>query len=193
MIRARLNQTKLSADIPVQTFRQTIALGRQVICEERKRSRVKACRYARHIRAHGFTRGYTDGVAAAQAECIAVLQGLRHCYEEAINAAKSDTQALAKELAERIIDSTLFSRPEVLLMWIQECLQILKRSRSLHLSFNPLYQGVMQRISEQLPAGINLKLDPSLTNTDFILSSDQGGIEFCWRDILNEPTTYKAQ
>jgi flagellar biosynthesis/type III secretory pathway protein FliH len=193
MIRARLVPTQLSPDIPVQTFRHTVSLGRQVICEERKRSRAKACRYAKHVRARGFEKGYQEGLAAAQAECAAALQALRNCYEEAINAAKSDTQALATNLAERIIDTTLMARPEVLLAWIQESLQILKRARSLHLAFQPRYQGIMEQVSEHLPDGVTIQADPSLTEADFILSSESGGVEFSWRDILRERPHYSPQ
>jgi flagellar biosynthesis/type III secretory pathway protein FliH len=186
MIRARLVPTQLSPDIPVQTFKHTMTLGRQVICEERKKSRAKACRYAKHIRARGFAQGYKEGLAAAQAECAAALQALRNCYEEAINSAKSDTHALAINLAERIIDSTLLARPEVLLAWIQESFEILKRARSLRLSFHPRYQGIMHQVSKHLPDGIALQADSSLTDADFILSSEHGGVEFSWRDILHE-------
>lgn len=193
MIRTQLNPTQLSPDISVQTFSHTLALGRQSICEERKRSRSKACRYAKRIRARGFSRGYSDGLSAAQAECTATLQALRSCYEDAINAAKSDAQALATNLAELIIDRTLLSRPEVLLAWIEESLQILKRTRSLHLSFHPRYKGVMQQLSERLPDGISVQADSSLTDTDFIVRSEHGGVEFSWRDVLYAKTSQQAQ
>jgi flagellar biosynthesis/type III secretory pathway protein FliH len=196
MIRARLIPNQLSPDIPVQAFKHTITLGRQVICEERKRSRAKAYRYAKHIRARSFAKGYNEGLAAAQAECTAALQALRNCYEQAINAAKSDTHALATNLAERIIDSTLLMRPEALLAWIHESLQILKRARSLHLLFQPRYGDIMQQVSKHLPDGITIEADPSLTDVDFILSSENGGVEFSWRDILHERpshNTHKAQ
>jgi flagellar biosynthesis/type III secretory pathway protein FliH len=186
MLKARLVPTQLAPDITVQTFKQTIKLGRSVLCEERKKSRHKACRYAKHIRARGFSKGYQEGLAAAQEECAAALRALRSCYEDALSAAKHDAHALATALAERIIDSTLLERPEVLLAWIQESLQMLKRSRTLHLSFQPRYSGVMQQVMPHLPEGITAQADSSLTEADFIMNGESGGVEFSWRNILQD-------
>jgi flagellar biosynthesis/type III secretory pathway protein FliH len=193
MLRARLNPTQLAPDISVQTFKQTVSLGRAVLSEERKKSRQKACRYAKHIRSRGYSKGYHDGLAAAQEECAAALRALRSCYEDALTAAKHDAHALATALAERIIDSTLLERPEVLLAWIQESLQMLKRSRALHLSFQLRYAGVMQQVMPHLPEGITAQADASLTEADFIMSGESGGVEFSWRNILHDPQPSSAQ
>jgi flagellar biosynthesis/type III secretory pathway protein FliH len=192
MIRARLVTTRPSADISFESFRNTITLGRAAICQERKRSRNKACRYAKFIRSRGFTTGYAEGLATAQAECTAALHAIRSCYEDAVDSARGDTHALAIALAERIIDSALRERPELLLAWIQESLLILKRSRSLHLTFQPQYRGVMQHISKDLPNGITVQEDPSLTDADFIISNEHGGVEFSWRDTLHELATDRS-
>jgi len=186
MLQARLIPTQLAPDVTVQTFKRTIQIGRKVLCDERKRSRQKACRYAKHIRERGFAKGYQEGLAAAKAECEATLRALRNCYEDAINAAKSDTHALATSLAERIIDTSLLERPEVLLAWIQEALQLLRRSRNLHLSYQPRYASVMQQVLNHLPQNITASADPCLLEADFTINSDSGGIEFSWRNALQD-------
>jgi flagellar biosynthesis/type III secretory pathway protein FliH len=193
MRKARLVPTQLAPEITVQTFKQTLTMGRSVLCDERKKSRQKASRYAKYIRARGFTTGYQAGLAAAQEECAAALRALRSCYEDALTAAKNDAHALATALAERIIDSTLLERPEVLLAWIQESVQMLKRSRNLHLSFQPRYAGVMQQVMPHLPEGVTAQADASLTDADFILSGDSGGVEFSWRNILHDHQPSSAQ
>ena len=193
MLRARLVPTQIAPDVPVQTFKDTVGLGRQVLAKERQRSRQKAHRYARHIRERGYSKGYQEGLAAAQAECAAALRAIRSCYEDALTAAKHDTHALATTLAERIIDSTLLERPEVLLAWIQEALQLLKRSRNLHISFQPQYCGVMQQIAEHLPQGITAHVDPALTDADFAINGDSGGIEFSWRNAISDRLSPNSQ
>lgn len=193
MLRARLLPTQIAPDVTVQTFKDTVTLGRQVLSEERRRSRQKAHRYARHIRERGFTKGYQEGLAAAQAECTAALRALRSCYEDALTAARNDTHALATSLAERIIDSTLLERPEVLLAWIQESLQLLKRSRNLQISFQPRYSGVMQQIAAHLPQGITAQVDPALTDADFAINGDSGGVEFSWRNALSDHVSPRSQ
>lgn len=189
MIRARLRSTSLAPDISVQAFKQTVNLGRSVVCHERKRSRHKAYRYAQYVRARSFARGYQEGLAQAQHECLAALQALRNCYEDALSAAKNDAHALATALAERIIDSSLIERPEVLMAWIQEGLQVLKRARTLHLSYQPRYTAMMERIAPHLPQGITTTADGSLGEADFVISSESGGIEFSWRGILHDKPT----
>lgn len=196
MLRARLLPTQIAPDVTVQTFKDTVTLGRQVLSEERRRSRQKAHRYARHIRERSFSKGYQDGLAAAQAECTAALRALRSCYEDALTAASNDAHVLACSLAERIIDSTLLERPEVLLAWIQESLRLLKRSRNLHISFQPRYSGVMQQIAEHLPEGITAQVDPKLIDADFAIAGDSGGVEFSWKNALSDhvrPSSQGAQ
>jgi hypothetical protein len=176
--------TNWASDIPVQTFRDTIRLGRQVISDERRRSRQKALRYAKKIRSRSFNSGYQAGLVAAQGECLVMLQALRGCYEEAVVTARGDTLALATALATRIIDTTLLERPEVLLAWIEEGLGVLKRARSLHLVFQPRYEVVMRTIAARLPNTITTQADPSLTDADFAIRSEIGGVEFSWRSAL---------
>jgi flagellar biosynthesis/type III secretory pathway protein FliH len=187
------NNPNLAPEIPVQTFRDTIKLGRGIISDERRRSRLKALRYAKKIRSRGFNRGYQAGLAAAQGECLVMLQALRGCYEDAVVAAKSDTIALATALAERIVDTTLLERPEVLLAWIEEGLGVLKRSRSLHLSFQPRYQALIEHIQMRLPDTITAEADASLSDSDFVIRSEIGGVEFSWRSVLKHPEYCNAE
>lgn len=192
MLRARLLPTRIAPDVTVRTFKDTVRLGRQVLSEERRRSRQKAHRYAKHVRQRGFSKGYQEGLAAAQSECAAALHALRSCYEDALIAARDDTHALATSLATRIIDSTLLERPEVLLAWIQESLQLLKRSRNLTISFRPRYFDVMQQIAAHIPQGITAQVDPTLTDADFAINGDSGGIEFSWRNALSDGLNHSS-
>ena len=175
----------LNPDIPLTTFKETVRLGRQVISDERKRSRRKALRYAKAIRSRSFNKGYQAGLLAARNECAQTVGALRGCYQEALLTAKGDTLALATALAERIIDSTLIEKPETLLVWIEEGLSVLSRARDIHLAFNPRYEGVMRHLEQHLPETIRIHADPSLSDADFIIRSELGGIEFSWRNALN--------
>lgn len=185
-IRTRIVPPTLQSDTSVQAFRHTIKLGRKMIGEERTKSRQKARRYAQYMRTRSFQKGYEEGLQAAQEQCKAALHALRSCYEDAIHAATSDTQAMATALAERIIGSTLLEHPEVLVAWVHEALQLLKRSKTLHISFHPQYNNIMQQVLAELPEGITAHSDPSLTDSDFFIQADSGGVEFTWRNIITE-------
>jgi flagellar biosynthesis/type III secretory pathway protein FliH len=164
-----------------------MSLGRSILGQERRRSRQRALHYAALVKSRGFSKGYQEGLASAHRECAATLEALRNCYEGALALAAKDTHTLAVHLAERIVDRALMQHPEILFAWIEHCLGILRRSRTLQLSFKPQYEEVMLHVTQQLPPGLVVRSDASLTKADFIISGDNGDIEFAWRKALEEP------
>lgn len=186
MINARLLPTSLPPDLSIKNYRAIIEGGRNQIAQQQNRSRGKALTYARHIRAKGFNKGYQEGLEAARAECLQAMRAMRECYEQALDAARQDALAIARNLAEKIVDTTLLGHPEALLAWIQQSTAILKRGRNLNLSYHPRYEAMLHQIAPHLPSGITISSDPNLSDSDFVLQSDSGGVEFSWRTALND-------
>ncbi len=187
MLKAKLIPTGISTDITVQAFRKTIDLGRDTVAAERAKSRHKALQYSRFARERAFKKGYHAGLATAQQECLDAIKALRNCYEEVLRTASEDTRALAKSIAEKIIDTTLTTRPETLIAWIEEGLSFLKESRDLCISINPRYSALLDKISAQLNHGVSIKIDSNFSDKDFTIDSSRGGVEFSWRDTVNGP------
>ncbi len=181
----------ITHDLSASALRQTIKLGRTTIAQERKRSRAKSARYSRYIRRRGFSQGYQEGLAQGRNECIDLIKGLRGCYEDAINAAANDTLALATSIAEKIIDTTLTTRPEALMAWISEGLSLLKGSREIHIALNKRYLNIINEISPLLTSGVSIRVDRELSETDFIIEGSRGGIEFSWRSTIQPASELK--
>jgi flagellar biosynthesis/type III secretory pathway protein FliH len=186
MIQARLLPTSLQPETSLESYRNLIAQGRQVIAQERLKSRKKALGYARHIRERGYHDGYAAGLAAAQHNCQSAIDALKARYDEALSAAKADVQQLAQTLAEHIVNKALLERPEALARWINDSVNLLKRSRTLKLSYNPRYESIMEQVAEKIPQGVVAYSDSSLTDTDFVLEADSGGVEFAWKKVIEE-------
>jgi flagellar biosynthesis/type III secretory pathway protein FliH len=184
MIQARLLPTSLQPEVPLETYRTLVAQGRQAVAQERLKSRGKALEYARHIRERGYNDGYAAGLKAAQEQCQAAIQALKARYDDALDAAKSDSQQIAQGIAEQIIDKTLLEKPAALAKWINEAVALVKRARTFKLGYNPRYEPIIQRVVDGIPKEITVYPDPSLSEKDFILEADTGGVEFAWRQIL---------
>jgi flagellar biosynthesis/type III secretory pathway protein FliH len=191
MFRAKLMPAGITHDLSVSALRQTIKLGRTTIAQERKRSRAKSVRYSRYIRRRGFSQGYQEGLAQGRNECIDLIKGLRGCYEDVINAAANDTLALATSIAEKIIDTTLTTRPEALMAWISEGLSLLKGSREIHIALNKRYLNIINEISPLLTSGVSIRVDRELSETDFIIEGSRGGIEFSWQSAVQSVSELK--
>jgi flagellar biosynthesis/type III secretory pathway protein FliH len=184
MIRARLLPTSLQPEISLETYRNLIAQGRQVIAQDRTKSRRKALQYAHHIRERGYKNGYEAGLQAAHDDCQAALHALRARYEDALLAARADALALAQSLAEQLVDRAFLETPEALARWINDSIALVKRSRTLKLTYNPRFEPIMQRILERIPQGVTASPDPTLQELDFVLEGEMGGVEFAWKDIM---------
>jgi flagellar biosynthesis/type III secretory pathway protein FliH len=194
MIKARLVPTVPRQDLAIGAYREIIQEGRKALAASRQASRAKALRYAKYIRARGFSRGYQDGLTVGSAECKTAAEELRHYYQKALDRARDDIYALAQELASQIVDVTLDQRPEIFTAWIHQSLVALKRSRNLHVSLNPRYKKLLDCINGQLPEGISTSLDPTIGSIDFRLEGECGGVEFAWRDLIAAtPTRVKPQ
>jgi flagellar biosynthesis/type III secretory pathway protein FliH len=191
MFKAKLMPAGIIQDLSVSALRQTIKLGRTTIAQERKRSRAKSARYSRYIRRRGFGQGYQEGLAQGRNECIDLIKGLRGCYEDAINAAANDTLALATSIAQKIIDTTLTTRPEALMAWISEGLGLLKDSREIHIALNKRYLNIINEISPLLTSGVSIRVDRELSEADFIIEGSRGGIEFSWQSAVQSVSELK--
>ena len=165
MFKAKLMPAGITQDLSVSALRQTIKLGRATIAHERKRSRSKSARYSRYIR--------------------------RSCYEEALNTAANDTLALATSIAEKILDTTLTTRPAALMAWISEGLSLLKGSREIHIALNKRYLNIINEISPLLTSGVSIRVDRELSETDFIIEGSRGGIEFSWQSAIQSVSELK--
>jgi flagellar biosynthesis/type III secretory pathway protein FliH len=163
-----------------------IAHGRQVIAQERLKSRNKALGYARHIRERGYQDGYAAGLQAAHDTCQAAMDALKARYDDALSAAKADLQQLAQNLAEHLVDKALLEKPEALARWINDSIALLKRSRTLKLTYHPRYESIMQHVAERIPQGIAAHPDPTLESADFVLEADSGGVEFAWKKVIQD-------
>jgi hypothetical protein len=80
----------------------------------------------------------------------------------------------------------LEQKPEILTTQVAKALDILKRGRNFHLSYHPRYEDSITRAAPILPPGTTLQADPSLTNVEFRLTSEEGAVESAWREALRE-------
>jgi flagellar biosynthesis/type III secretory pathway protein FliH len=129
-------------------------------------------------------KAYQEGLSAAQNEIAAATAGIRTQYEDALAAAASDAKAAATAVAAQVIPAALATDPAILSHWIDQALSLLRRSRTLQLTYHPKYGEIMQRIAQTLPTGISISADATLTDRDFILVGDTGGVDFSWQDAL---------
>lgn len=185
MIKARLLPASLTQDVVIDTYRQVVREGRSAVAASRRASRSKALRYVKHLRSRGFTKGYLDGLSAARSDIQAAMEDLRNCYHDALSNAQQDIQSLAQQLATQVVDASIVEQPEIFAVWVQKAIAALKRSRTLHLSLNPRYKGVLCTIATHLPEGVSIALDPTAASIDFRLEGDMGGIEFSWREVIS--------
>jgi flagellar biosynthesis/type III secretory pathway protein FliH len=184
MIKARLVPAPLRQDLAIGAYREILQEGRKALSASRRASRAKTLRYAKHIRARGFSRGYQEGLKVSSSECKEAVEELRNCYQRVLDNAQQDLQVLAEQLASQIIDATIVVKPEIFAAWILEARNALKASKAFHLSLNPRYQNLLEHLATTLPEGIATRLDPTIGSLDFRLEGDVGGVEFAWRKAL---------
>lgn len=188
MIRARLRPTEIQPEVSLQAYRTLIQSGRTEIAQERLRSRNKSLSYARFIRKKAFSKGYLEGLAAAQNDYAQAMQALRLRYSTILDAAKEDTRALAYLLVERLIDMSALENPAILEAWIHQGLETLKQTRNLVIAYHPRYERMMSFLASRLPQGISTRSDKNIQDVDFLIRGEAGGVEFSWRSALREST-----
>jgi flagellar biosynthesis/type III secretory pathway protein FliH len=184
MIRATLTPPRLPLHMTLDVLRALIKNGRRELAQERKSSRLKAQRYAEFVRRRERLKAYQEGLSAAQNEIAGAVAAIRMHYEGALEAASEDAKAAAAAVAAQVIPAALMTDPAILSHWIAQALSLLRRSRTLQLTYNPKYHEIMQRVIPTLPAGISVSPDVTLTDRDFTLTGDLGGVEFSWQDAL---------
>lgn len=186
MIRARLRPTHIPPEIPLLAYKNLLKEGRSKIATERLRARKRAHSYARFVRQRGFSKGYMEGLAAAQADYTQAMHDLRLRYGTVVEAAQKDTIDLAQSIAERFIEASAIENPKILAKWIEESLTILKHSRQLLITYHPRYERMMPLLAPALPEGISIQADARLKDIDFTIQGAAGGIEFAWRDAIGD-------
>lgn len=185
MIRATLSPPRLPLHMTLDVMRDLMQKGRRELAQERRLSRVKARRYADFVCRRERQKAYQEGLSAAQNEIAAAIAGIRTQYEDALAAAASDANAAATAVAAQVIPAALATDPAILSHWIDQALILLRRSRTLQLTYHPKYGEIMQRIAPTLPTGISISADATLRDRDFMLVGDTGGVDFSWQDVLS--------
>jgi flagellar biosynthesis/type III secretory pathway protein FliH len=115
-----------------------------------------------------------------------VIEGLRNTYEDAIDKARNDMHAAARAIAEQVIPTRLLSDPQIFEHWVNEAVVLLKRSKTLQITYHPQYHDIMQQVAQKLPAGIALAADHTAQEYAFAINGDVGGIEFTWTSPLEQ-------
>ena len=184
MIRATLTPPRPPLQMTLGILRTLTEKARSELARERTVSRLKARRYAEFVRRRERRKAYQEGLSAAQNEIATAIAAIRTHYEGALEAASRDAKAAAAAAAAQVVPAVLTTDPAVLSHWIDQALSLLRRSRTLQLTYHPKYHEIMQRVIPTLPAGISVSLDTTLTGRDFVLMGDIGGVEFSWQDAL---------
>lgn len=186
MIKSSLRPTPLRSESGLETFRQMIREARAIIAETRRCSRTKALRYARRTRTRGYSDGYRAGLQVAHDQCREVIEELKRGYLQILDKAASDIEQLARITAGEIVDSALMTHPELLRSWIQQSIAALKGVRTLKVSLHPRYTPLVEMLSMSLPEGVALSIEQISSAVDFRVEGETGGIEFSWRDAIQQ-------
>lgn len=184
MIRARLRPTELQPETSIHAYQNLIRQGRAELANTRLRSRKRAVSHARFMKKRGYAQGYQAGVDEAKADCARAIEALRDAYSTALEAAQKDILATAQAMAERFIDRSLLENPEIMSSWIQQSIEVLKRSRPLTLHYHPRYERIMATVAPTLPTEVSARADSKLDGIDFTIAGEPGGVEFSWRESL---------
>lgn len=186
MITAVLKGTGTTPHLPIEWCRALVRSAREEAHEVSLRIRRRTVHLARRIRERARRRGYQDGLEAAKRETQEVLDGIRACYADVVSKAEQDALALAYQLAAKVVQHTLEQHPEALVPFLSKSLQILKRGRTFHISYNPRYERSIRLAAPSLPTGITLHADPGLKDIGFCLSCEEGAVESAWCEALRE-------
>jgi flagellar biosynthesis/type III secretory pathway protein FliH len=187
-MKAQLIGAPLRSDLTLEVLQNIQQAHRMRLVKQQQASRKKMLRYARWARARGFSKGYIEGASKHSEDVLQAIAGIKRCYHEALEVASQDTQVVARKLVTRVIEDISVNDSQHLEKWISHALLFLKKNRPLTLYYNPRYQDVIQNVRSNLPSSITVQVAPDLDHTDFYLEEDNGGIEFSWREIIEDPS-----
>ena len=184
MIRAIIKPLGSHPELSVQACRAIIQEARAKAALSTLRSRKRALRYAHHVREQSAQRGYRAGVEAARADLREVAEGLRSHYGDLLELAQRDSRAMALLACEELIGATFANNSATLLPWLNEALEIVKRSRDITIYYHPRYERFFRDISPTLPTNITVRCGDIAQLTDFAIRGELGQVEFAWRETL---------
>lgn len=186
MIRAKLIPPSARPEIAVDVLYAALHRAHSQAKERVAMTRRKCAKHHRLTRRRGYAAGYRSGLLAATQEMRSAIEGITSTYREAVELAKVDITSLARAFAVRVIERNLREDPEILQSWIHSAVTLLGSSRTVALVYHPRYSAILERLSLQLPPHITLSTSQELGDADFVLSGDNGSLEWCWRKALED-------
>lgn len=188
-MKAQLISAPLRSDLTLEVLQNIQQADRKRLVQQQQDSRKKMLRYARWARARGFSQGYIEGAEKYSEDVLHAIASIKSCYNEAIEIAVQDTQMVARKMVSRVIEDISVNDSQHLEKWIDHALSFLTKNRPLTLYYNPRYQDVIKNVQSKLPSPITVQAAPDLDHTDFYLEEDHGGIEFSWREVIEDPSS----
>jgi len=186
MVTALLREATSPPQLPIEWCRALVRTARHEAQEASRRIRRRACESCKRIRERSRRQGYQDGLLAARSEIARAISAIREQYTNAITQGERDSVRLAYHLAELVLQRNIEQKPELFANYLAKALDILRRGRKFHLSYHPRYENTITQAALVLPPETTLQADPSLTNVEFRLTSDEGAVESAWREALQE-------
>jgi flagellar biosynthesis/type III secretory pathway protein FliH len=186
MIRAKIIPPSARPEIAVDILHAALHRAHSQAKERVAMTRRKCAKHHQLTHRRGYAEGYRSGLLAAAQEMRSAIEGITSTYRDAVELAKVDITSLARALAARIIERNLSEDPEIFQSWIHSAMTFLGSSRTVALVYHPRYAPILERLSVQLPPHVTLSASQELGDADFMLSGDNGSIEWCWRKALED-------
>lgn len=178
MIQARIIPPRSSGELYLSVAKKKMADLRSLAEQQKARARRLIGRYSTWARRASYQNGYEAGLAAAQNDITKLLTEITRAYDTAVDNARSDIINTSRNLAQHIVDTALMEHPDALMRWVDQALEVLKRSHTLKLRYHPRLDNALRQLVQKLPKEIQLISDANLASADLVLLGESGGVEF---------------
>ena len=186
MIKVALSPPTRSASEALEQGRAILGKARAMAGQHAARSRARAIRYARYVRRRGFNQGYHEGLARAGEAFERLALDVRAQYSVLCDLARRDAHELALQACEEVIDASLSRFPALIVPWLEQALELMKRSRALVVEFHPRYAEAFRNLPANLPAHLVMREGTPSQPHDFTITGELGAVHFSWREALKE-------
>ncbi len=186
MIKVSLSPPPPPDSEALEQGRAILLKARAIASQQASRTRSRAKRYACYVRRRGFDQGYREGLARAAESVERLAFEVRAQYSALCDLARKDAQELALQACEEVIDASLSQFPALLVPWLDQALDLMKRSRTLVVEFHPRYAEALRAWPGPLPAHVVMREGKPSQLHDFSISGELGGVHFSWREALKQ-------